>query len=685
MPSHPLTAAGPPWLALRPVGRPVHRRPEAHPLVAYLAMTALLTAGTVATDAMIPRDATFPLLLPGYAVALLWIASLRSRGRRLRDPDLLAAAVTIVLLPGVTLGLLGSEHPQPVRGLLWLVQALVTWALATYRLPRGTPLQPTHIGRLLTAAVLGRLAVVPITPSALEAIGGHDLQQFTITQVRGASTSFVFLTVWLALSIRGRADVPRAPMASTVVLWGSTIIGYGLGGSLPTFVFLLLPFSVWAGATCTRVGLAAHTALVTLLSTALFLASSPDDVTAGFQHMMMGHLWSVAVVLVGFSLLRQRELTHRALTMLSTRQRELVAQSRMIEAMHASISDGFVLIGADRRLLRVNAAGRRLTRRLPGGTAGLADESVNPDSAGVLAAVLDGADKAQCDLVVPATGATLELRAFAGVHGGRRVAATILRDVTDERAMSQTLRDFARIAAHDLRGPLTSMSVTVELASALLDGPTPGLAQVREAKELLTRVVDRVDRAETMIVRLLEHCVDDDGALHPQVTRVSELIECSRAMLADEGLEVRRSGDAEVVVDPRVFQRVIDNILGNAVKYRRPDTPPVVDVRVGRAREGQVDVTIDDNGIGLREGAEERIFTPRYRDPWLRPETPGSGLGLAFARQIVERHHGSLHAERLARGTRMRLQIPGSDGRGRPRAAIATGAAGPHGAVGRRS
>ncbi len=645
-------------LARRPAPPDIVSYLDARPVVTGLTFGALLIAASWAIDALVPSDSSHPVLIPGYAVALLWVTTLRQSGRHWRDPRALWTAAAILVLPTLTQWVVGSAHLQPTRGALWLGQAVLTWVVATYRLPDNAPLCPLHVGRLFAGSVAGRLLMIPLTPSAIEAISRHDLQQFTVSQVRGAATSFVTLTVWLAFTSRGRVDLPRRPAIHGVALWVTTIIGYVAGSELVEFVFLLLPFSVWAGATGTRREVAAHTALVSLLSTVMFLRSASDSPGGPFQHMMGGQLWNVAVVLVAFSLLRHRELTQQTMHLLDTRQRELLQQSRLIDAMHASIGDGFVLVGPDGAVSRVNSAARRLTRRLAGGPAALTDPQTAPDAAAAVASVLRDTEQAECDLTVPATGAILEVRAFTCVHLDDRVAAVILRDVTDERAASASLREFARTAAHDLRGPLTSMSLTAELASALLEGPRPGDDEVLEAKALLTQVLERVDRAEDMIAGLLDYCLDDGGALRPQPIRVSELIDSSDAMLREQGLHVRRTGDARIAVDPRIFQRVIDNILGNAVKYGRPGVPPVVDIRVTHSRDGSVDVTIDDNGVGLRAGQEELIFQTHYRDPAHAASRTGSGLGLPIARGIVERHDGTLHAERLPTGTRMHLRVP---------------------------
>jgi signal transduction histidine kinase len=85
-------------------------------------------------------------------------------------------------------------------------------------------------------------------------------------------------------------------------------------------------------------------------------------------------------------------------------------------------------------------------------------------------------------------------------------------------------------------------------------------------------------------------------------------------------------------------------LIGNALKFHRPDVSPVVEVYSRPAGSNRVEILVRDNGIGFDEQYRERIFQPFQRLHG-RQRYEGTGIGLAICRKIVERHYGSIHVE----------------------------------------
>ncbi|MDD9205685.1 ATP-binding protein, partial [Georgenia sp. 10Sc9-8] len=123
----------------------------------------------------------------------------------------------------------------------------------------------------------------------------------------------------------------------------------------------------------------------------------------------------------------------------------------------------------------------------------------------------------------------------------------------------------------------------------------------------------------------------------------------SVAVLAPEHLPVRG--------DPAQLLQVVDNLLTNAIKYSRPGGRVVVELG---AQDGTVSMCVRDEGIGISEPDQEKLFTRFFRaDAVRRGPVQGTGLGLHISRQIVEAHGGGVAvASELGHGTAVTVTLP---------------------------
>jgi signal transduction histidine kinase len=223
------------------------------------------------------------------------------------------------------------------------------------------------------------------------------------------------------------------------------------------------------------------------------------------------------------------------------------------------------------------------------------------------------------------------------------------------------LDEFASVASHDLQEPVRKILSFGDLLSTsagpMLDG---------NARAYLARMLSAAARMRTLISDLL---------LYSQVTtRVqpfarTDLARVAREVIADLETSIAESGGrVEVgelpVIDADALQmrQLLQNLLGNALKYRRPDTPPIVRLSCSSPPHppaGPVcTIVVADNGIGFNEKHAAKIFGMFVRLHG-RAEYAGSGIGLAICRKIVERHGGTIAATSTAgQGATFTVTLP---------------------------
>jgi signal transduction histidine kinase len=206
------------------------------------------------------------------------------------------------------------------------------------------------------------------------------------------------------------------------------------------------------------------------------------------------------------------------------------------------------------------------------------------------------------------------------------------------------------MVAHDLRGPLTVLDGWLEVVQDgdLLDDEyvvEDAMGKAREASRRMRQVIED----------WLNYTVVQNGQLRPDAVKLDEIanqiIESRRAHWAD-GVEPRFELDLahSVEADPGLLRQLLDNLVGNSIKYTAADRAPWVRISSEDDVEpGWVRVHVVDRGIGIPEGEEELIFEEFHRGP-AQGRSAGTGLGLSLTRRIVALHGGDLKARRNPEG-----------------------------------
>jgi signal transduction histidine kinase len=218
------------------------------------------------------------------------------------------------------------------------------------------------------------------------------------------------------------------------------------------------------------------------------------------------------------------------------------------------------------------------------------------------------------------------------------------------------LEQFAYIASHDLSEPLrkiTNFSQLLErqYADQLDDKSRQYIVfMVDGAKRMQALINDLLDFAR--VGRSDEHFVqvDLELALARALTNLEEPIALAHAVIEHDPLPT-------VPGEPTLLVALLQNLVGNAVKYRSPDRP--CQIRISAERQGEEWLlSVDDNGIGVEQQYADRIFTI-FQRLHLRDQYTGTGIGLALCRRIVDFHRGHIWlAEKHEPGARFQLTLP---------------------------
>jgi signal transduction histidine kinase len=251
--------------------------------------------------------------------------------------------------------------------------------------------------------------------------------------------------------------------------------------------------------------------------------------------------------------------------------------------------------------------------------------------------------------------------ALARAMGHDRLAAHTRRLIESNR----DLDNFAAAVAHDLRQPIRHIGSYIHL---LLE-KVGAHALDSEATHYADTISSALGRADRMIVALLEYSrVTGKPLLDAEVALdrlVDDVVEILQPKLTEAAATVRSEGLPVVRGDADLLRQIVQNLVENAVKYRDPSRPAEIALSAQREDEGNDlapmwRVSVRDNGIGIRAEHLEAVFEvfSRARP---RDEPGGTGIGLALAKRIVERHGGTIGVQsQTGLGTTFWFTLPGA-------------------------
>jgi len=224
----------------------------------------------------------------------------------------------------------------------------------------------------------------------------------------------------------------------------------------------------------------------------------------------------------------------------------------------------------------------------------------------------------------------------------------ILHDITREKEVDRLKTEFVSIAAHQLRTPLSAIKWTLRM---LLDGDVGKLSE--EQVGFLTKGYQSNERMITLINDLLNVARIEEGRFLYDVT-LQSLEKIIEKVLADSDELIKKKKLKLVFIKPKgplpkikidgeKISLVIQNLLDNAIRFNKEGGRVTVTIKYDKLN---IEVIIEDTGIGIPQAQQDRIFTKFFRsDIAVRSETEGTGLGLFICKNIVEAHGGKIRFE----------------------------------------
>ncbi|MCB1531254.1 MAG: PAS domain S-box protein [Alphaproteobacteria bacterium] len=248
---------------------------------------------------------------------------------------------------------------------------------------------------------------------------------------------------------------------------------------------------------------------------------------------------------------------------------------------------------------------------------------------------------------------------------GRKIYSGIVRDITlrkqaeDEIMRSNAeLERFAYIASHDLQEPLRMVANFTGLLEEEYKDEMD-----EQALQYMNFIIDATERMQELVNDILEYSrvgnkeggsVEVNCIEHAQlvISHLHNVIEETRANITIDNLPT-------IYANPVRFTQLLQNLIGNAIKYRKKDVAPIICVKAEDHGDEWL-FSVTDNGIGMKEEYLEQIFV-LFKRLHGKSEYKGTGIGLAICRRIVESLDGQIWAEsKLGEGSTFYFTVPKS-------------------------
>jgi len=351
----------------------------------------------------------------------------------------------------------------------------------------------------------------------------------------------------------------------------------------------------------------------------------------------------------------------RIIESLEERAAESDAERERLAAVIQAMTEGVLVVGADRRVLLANSRLRELFAAPDALDGRSLLEAVREHAVvDAIEAALDLGEAQVLEVAIgppPERSLRFSVAPFPSAEE-RAGAVAVFRDVTELRRSEAARRDFVANASHELKTPLTAIR---GFAERLADADLPDTA----AKQAVETILGNARRLGAIVEDLLELSRIESGSVPVRVEAVA-LGELATRLVRDLDPRLRagrldarvEAGLERARADRRGVEHVLANLLDNAIKY----TPAGgrIAVRVRAAGPDRVRIEVQDTGNGIPRKDLPRIFERFYRvDPGRSRVLGGTGLGLAIAKHWVQAMAGQIGVEsQLGHGSTFWVELP---------------------------
>jgi two-component system phosphate regulon sensor histidine kinase PhoR len=342
--------------------------------------------------------------------------------------------------------------------------------------------------------------------------------------------------------------------------------------------------------------------------------------------------------------------------------KQIAKRESGMQTIFSAMQDALLVVDSNRQVILTNETFRKLfdASEIPLATP-LLEIVRDPTLDRLLTDAFHGSGPVRCELALDES--QIELHAVATKNDAGEItgALVLFHDITELKKMDQVRRDFVANVSHELRTPLSILRGYIE---TLLDSPkTP-----HEELSRILRVMDRhSDRLELLVEDLLTLAQLESGNPNLQMGTLDlssffpEMIRDWEKKLKTKRLRIVVDVPSElspICVDRTRLQEALYNLLDNAVKY----SPERGEIRLSaRKNDGEIELIVSDQGIGIAKEDLPRIFERFYRADKARSpdKVRGTGLGLAIVKHVAQLHGGRVEADsELGKGTTIRVLLP---------------------------
>ncbi len=247
----------------------------------------------------------------------------------------------------------------------------------------------------------------------------------------------------------------------------------------------------------------------------------------------------------------------------------------------------------------------------------------------VIGSAIDVTDRKRTEEALREAKAELELR--------------IQERTAELQRSNEDLEKFAYVASHDLQEPLRMVGMYVGKLAHIYRNNLDS-----ETRECIKYAIEGATRMSRLIKDVMEYSRINTQGKKPEEIDIQLVLDMAlknlKLIIEQTGAQITHGSLPTVAVDDTQLVQVFQNLIGNAIKFRRETETPKVQISAERVDRGWL-FSVQDNGIGIDPEFFERIFVAFQRLQTNRDKFPGSGIGLAIVKRIIERHGGHICVE----------------------------------------